>query len=78
MSMLELLALSKLPLTPLLLELLLPLRLRLASSGSVGCSPLALANKFKRSVKLTTPFSLPDICWPGNADADTEGVAERD
>lgn len=29
------------------------------------------------SVKLTTPLSLPDMCWPGIAEADTDGVALR-
>lgn len=72
-----LLALSRLPRTPLLELLELPLRLLLASSGSVGCSPLALANRFRISVKLTTPFNLPDMCCPGIAEADTEGVALR-
>ncbi len=76
-STLELLALSKLPLTPtpLLLLLLLPLLFRLASSGSVGCNPLALANRFRMSVRLTTPFSRPDMCCPGKAEAETEAVA---
>lgn len=70
-----LLALSRLPLTPLLELLELPLRFLLASSGSVGCKPLALANKFKISVNETTPLRRPDICCPGNADAETDGVA---
>lgn len=72
-----LLALSRLPRTPLLELLELPLRILLASSGSVGCSPLAFANRFSISVKLMTPFNLPDMCCPGNAEADTEGVALR-
>ena len=77
-----LLALSSLPLSPLtpaaLLELLeLPLRCLLASSGLVGCNPLARANRFNMSVRLTTPESRPDMCWPGSADAETEGVADK-
>jgi len=72
-----LLALSKLPLTPLLELLLLPLRFRLASSGSVGCKPVARANRFRISVKLTTPERRPDMCWPGRAEAETEGVVLR-
>lgn len=61
----------------LLLLALLPLLFRLASSGSVGCSPLARAKRFNMSVRLTTPDNLPDICWPGRAEAETEGVEER-
>lgn len=72
-----LLALSKLPRTPLLELLELPLLFLLASSGSVGCNPLALANRFNISVKLTTPLSLPDMCCPGIAEAETDGVAVR-
>ncbi len=72
-----LLALSRLPRTPLLELLELPLLFLLASSGSVGCSPLALANRFSISVKLMTPLSLPDMCCPGIADAETDGVALR-
>ena len=77
-----LLALSSLPLNPptpvALLELLeLPLRCLLASSGLVGCSPLARANKFNMSVRLTTPESRPDMCRPGSADAETEGVVDK-
>lgn len=61
-----------------LLELLeLPLRCLLASSGLVGCSPLARANKFNISVRLTTPESRPDMCSPGSADAETEGVMDK-
>ena len=29
------------------------------------------------SVRLTTPESRPDMCWPGSADAETEGVADK-
>ena len=77
-----LLALSSLPLnplipTPLLALLELPLRCLLASSGLVGCKPLARANRFNMSVRLTTPESRPDICWPGSADAETEGVVDK-
>ena len=43
------------------LELLLLRRLLLASSGSIGCNPLAFANTFKISVSETTPASLPAI-----------------
>ena len=73
-----LLALSRLPLTPLLELLELPLLCLLASSGSVGCSPLALANRFNISVRLITPLNLPDMCCPGIAEAETDGVALRD
>ena len=76
-SAIELLALSRLSLIPLLLELLLPRLFLLASSGSVGCRPLALAYKFRISVKDTTPESRPDMCWPGNAEAETDAVALR-
>ena len=72
-----LLALSKLPRLPLLELLELPRLFLLASSGSVGCNPLAFANRFKISVKLTTPLNLPDICCPGIAEAETDGVALR-
>ena len=72
-----LLALSRLPRTPLLELLELPLLFLLASSGSVGCNPLALANRFSISVKLITPLNLPDICCPGIAEAETDGVALR-
>ena len=71
---LELLTLSPLPLT-IELELLRLLCL-LLSSGSVGCRPDALAKRFRMSVRLTTPASLP-ACAPGNADAETEGVLPR-
>ena len=66
MSALLLLALSMLFLT---LELLLLRRLLLASSGSIGCSPLALAKRFKISVSETTPESLPVIPDVGTAAA---------
>ena len=72
-----LLALSKLPRIPLLELLELPRLFLLASSGSVGCNPLAFANRFKISVKLITPLNLPDICCPGIAEAETDGVALR-
>ena len=72
-----LLALSKLPRIPLLELLELPRLFLLASSGSVGCSPLAFANRFNMSVKLITPLNLPDICCPGIAEAETDGVALR-
>lgn len=62
---------------PLRLELLLPLLFLRASSGSVGCKPLALAKRFNISVSETTPERRPDICCPGNAEAETEGVALR-
>lgn len=29
------------------------------------------------SVRLTTPLSRPDMCWPGIAEAETDGVALR-
>ena len=70
-----------LPLTPppppLLLLALLPRRARRASSGSLGCRPLARAKRFRMSVRLTTPLRRPDMCCPGRADAETEGVDER-
>ena len=49
----------------LTLELLLCRRLRRVSSGSVGCRPLALANRLRTSVKDTTPESLPLRTAPG-------------
>ena len=72
-----LLALSKLPRIPLLELLELPRLFLLASSGSVGCNPLAFAYRFKISVKLITPLNLPDICCPGIAAAETDGVVLR-
>lgn len=51
------------PLKLLLLLLLLPL---LTSPKSLGCSPLALANRFNTSVRLTTPDSRPEILAPGS------------
>ena len=74
---LSLLPPSMLALTPLRLLLELPLRFRRASSGSSGCKPVAFANRFSTSVSVTTPFKRPDMCWPGSAEAETEGVAER-
>lgn len=59
------------------LPLLLLLRILLASSRSPGCSPLALANRFRISVRLTTPLNLPDIPAPGRAEAETLGVVLR-
>jgi hypothetical protein len=60
----------------MLLELDLRLA-RLASSGSCGWSPLALANRFRISVRLMTPLSLPDRLAPGMlemADAEMAGT----
>jgi hypothetical protein len=57
----------------ILLELL-RLRARRASSGSCGCRPLALANKFKMSVRLMTLLSLPDRLDPVMAIADMAGA----
>jgi len=57
----------------ILLELLLR-RARLASSGSWGCRPLALANKFRISVRLMTPLSLPDRLAPVIAEAEMAGT----
>lgn len=74
-SKLELLAESKLPRIILLLELLR--RCLLLSSGSVGCKPDALAKRFRISVRLTTPASLPPMLAPGIADAETEGLLLR-
>lgn len=56
--------------TLLLLDLRRPSR---SSLGSVTASPLALANKIKISVKLTTPNRWPLILAPGNALAETDG-----
>lgn len=55
------------------LELLLLRRRRLASSGSLGARPLARANRFRTSVRLMTPVSLPLMCCPGSALALTAG-----
>jgi hypothetical protein len=49
----------------ILLELLLRLRLRVAS-GSPGDSPLARARILSTSVRLTTPERRPLMLWPGN------------
>jgi hypothetical protein len=57
-----------------MLLLLLLRRALLASSGSCGCSPLALANTLSISVRLITPLNLPDKLAPGIADADIEGA----
>ena len=57
----------------MLLELLLR-RARRASSGSCGCSPLALANKLRMSVRLITPLILPERLAPVIADAEIEGA----
>jgi len=56
--------------------LLLELRLRAlrVSSGSWGFSPLAFANRFRTSVKLTTPQRRPDILAPVMAAADMAGA----
>jgi hypothetical protein len=70
-STLSLLALSKLRLTLLLLLLLLA---RLVSAGSCGLSPLALANRFRISVRLTTPDRRPDMLAPGMATAEMAGA----
>lgn len=71
-DMLSLRELSKLRLMLLLLDLLLACR---ASSGSCGCRPLTLANRFSTSVKLTTPLNLPDKLAPEIADAEMAGAA---
>ena len=57
-----------------MLELLLLRRALLASSGSCGCNPLTFANRFKISVRLITPLSLPDILAPVIAEALIEGA----
>ena len=46
------------------------LRLCRISAGSCGFSPVARANKFKISVKLTTPDNRPLRFAPGLADAE--------
>jgi hypothetical protein len=56
------------------LELLLRRAWR-ASSGSCGFRPLALANRFKISVRLITPLSLPLKVAPDIADAEIAGAA---
>jgi hypothetical protein len=61
---------STLCLTLLLLDLLLPTR---SSPGSATGNPLALANRIRMSVKLTTPTRCPLILAPGRALAETEG-----
>ena len=73
-STLELRAESRLPRTR---ELLLERRrCLLVSAGSFGLRPLALAKRFRISVKETTPDKRPDMCVPGKEDAETEGEAE--
>jgi len=59
------------------LPLLLLLRILLASSRSPGCSPLALAKRFRMSVRLTTPLNFPDIAAAGSVEAETLGVVLR-
>lgn len=49
-------------------------RRRRDSAGSAGLSPLARACRFKISVKLTTPTSLPDRRAPGRLEAGIEGA----
>jgi hypothetical protein len=63
-------------LSTLLLRLLLELRrlCRLNSFGSCGLNPLALAKRFRISVRLTTPVSLPDRGAPVMADAEMDGA----
>lgn len=58
-----------------MLELLLRLRARRASSGSCGLSPLARANRLRMSVRLMTPLNLPERLAPGIADAEIAGAA---
>lgn len=61
----------------MLFLILLELDLRLArraSSGSWGCKPLALAKRFRMSVRLMTPLILPDKWAPVMADADIAGA----
>lgn len=72
-------AISLIP-SKLLLTLTLELRrlARLVSFGSCGLSPLARANKFRISVRLTTPVRWPDRLAPGIADALIEGVESGD
>jgi len=69
---------SSRPVSPLrrtfILDAELLRRLRRDSAGSAGLRPLARACRFKISVRLTTPTSLPDRRAPGTADAGTEGV----
>ena len=72
LSLTPLLKLSKLPLTKLLL--LLRRLLLLVILGSFGFNPLARANRFNTSVKLTTPDNLPDMCCPGSEAAEIEGA----
>ena len=72
-STLSLLVLSRLRLILLLLLLLLA---RLVSAGSCGLSPLALANRFRISVRLTTPDRRPDMLAAGTA-AEIAGAGAR-
>jgi hypothetical protein len=53
-----------------MLLLLLRRRCRRDSAGSSGFSPLARANRFRMSVRLTTPLSRPEML-PGMLDAVT-------
>jgi hypothetical protein len=71
--MAEILSLRELSILFLML-LELDLRLAcLASSGSWGCNPLALAKRLIMSVRLMTPLSLPERLAPGMAEiADAE------
>lgn len=72
-------AMSLMP-SKLLLTLTLELRrlARLVSFGSCGLRPLARANRFRTSVRLTTPVRCPDKLAPGIADALTEGIVIGD
>ncbi len=71
MSALELLPESRLG----RIELLLLRRLCfLVSFGSFGLRPLARAERFRTSVRDTTPDSFPDIRSPGRDAAEIEGL----
>jgi hypothetical protein len=69
--------LSLRPLSTLRRTLLLLLRRRRRDSpGSIGFSPLARANRFSVSVRLTTPLSRPEMLAPGMLAAVTEEAGD--
>jgi hypothetical protein len=73
-AMLDTLSLLELSMLRRMLLELLRLRARRASSGSCGCRPLALAKRFRISVRLMTLLSLPDKLDPVMAVAEMAGA----
>lgn len=61
----------------MLLDALLLRRSRLALSGSPGCKPLALAKRFRISVKLTSPTRWPETLALGREVLETDACVPR-